>query len=475
MLVNGVWVSEWQPVQNKDADGRFVRQTSTFRDWITADGSLGPECQKSYPAEAGRYHLFVAFVCPWASRTLMARVLNGLEEVISVSVVDPRLSEQGWRFGGFPGSNATDTEIGAGYLHEIYTHSDPQVSGRATVPVLWDRMRKTIVNNESADILRILNSGFGGLAKKQIDLRPDDLLSEIEALNDQLYDPLNNGVYMAGFASSQMAYDEAVEDVFATLDALERRLSDGRAYLLGDTITECDIRAFVTLIRFDAAYVGLFKTNRRRIADYPFLQGFLRRILDLPGIRQTVRIDHIKAGYYSIKSKGESTTFGDPTDPDDFFGNTAVEAGGLPCGTTPDTTCVYVYDYLLTQVFAEASFDLGEWPTVVFLDYVNNSDPSENDTGWMLGTAIGQAKDRGQMQFIYYYAEKEADSMLALVTDSDFGGGGTDSKGHWLQFTYGVNKSWAIGAQYFINETDLASGSSSDYNRLMIDMQWKWK
>jgi len=180
-------------------------------------------------------------------------------------------------------------------------------------------------------------------------------------------------------------------------------------------------------------------------------------------------------GYYSIPTQGETTTFGDPSDPGDFFGNTAIEPGGLACGTTADVECVYAYDYLLTQVFAEAKFDIGEWPAVVFMDFVNNSDPSDNDTGWTLGTTLGQARDRGQMQFTYYYADKEADSMLGLVTDSDFGGGGTDSKGHWLQFNYGVNKSWTIGAQYFINEVDLASGSKSDYNRLMIDMQWKWK
>jgi hypothetical protein len=180
-------------------------------------------------------------------------------------------------------------------------------------------------------------------------------------------------------------------------------------------------------------------------------------------------------GYYSIPTAGQTTAFGDPTDPGDFFGNTAVEASGLPCGTTADTECVYLYDYDLTQVFAEASFDVGEWPMLVFFDYITNSDASENDTGWALGTKIGQTKDRGQMQFTYFYADKEADSMLGLVTDSDFGGGGTDSKGHWLQFNYGVSKSWTIGAQYFINEVDLASGSKSDYNRLMIDMQWKWK
>ena len=180
-------------------------------------------------------------------------------------------------------------------------------------------------------------------------------------------------------------------------------------------------------------------------------------------------------GYYSIKTAGEETNFGDPADPGDFFGNTAVESGGLPCGTTPDASCTYLYDYLLTQVFAEAAFDIGDWPTVVFVDWVNNSDPSDNDTGWTIGTRIGQAKDRGQMQFSYLYADKEADSMLGLLTDSDFGGGGTDNKGHFLQLNYGVNKAWTIGAQYFINETDISSGSRSDYNRLMIDFQWKWK
>ena len=180
-------------------------------------------------------------------------------------------------------------------------------------------------------------------------------------------------------------------------------------------------------------------------------------------------------GYYSIRTKGKNTTFGDPGDPGDYFGNTAVEAGGLACGTTPDTDCVYLYDYLLTQVFAEAAFDIGDWPATVFLDYVNNSDPDDNNIGWTMGARVGQAKDRGQMQFSYFYADKGADSMLGLVTDSDFAGGGTDNKGHFLKFTYGVNKTWSIGAQYFINEMDVKSGSSTDYNRLMIDTHWKWK
>ena len=180
-------------------------------------------------------------------------------------------------------------------------------------------------------------------------------------------------------------------------------------------------------------------------------------------------------GYISIPVKGQTTNFGDPTDPGDFFGNTAIEAGGLACGTTADTLCTYRYDYNLAQVFGEAKFEVGSWPALVFFDYVNNNDPSTNNTGWTLGTRFGQAKDRGEKQFTYYYADKEADSMLGLLTDSDFGGGGTDSKGHWLQFNYGVSKSLAVGAQYFINEVNLSTGSKSDYNRLMIDMQWKWK
>ena len=302
MLVDGKWDAEWQPVQAADEKGRFVRQTSEFRSWITPDGRPGPEGQTALPAQAGRYHLIVAYICPWASRTLMARALKGLEEVISVSVVDPRLSDQGWTFGDFPKATQQDELIGARYMHQFYSHSDPTVSGRATVPVLWDKQTNRIVNNESADILRILNSGFGALASKTVDLRPTALIDQIEALNAQMYDSLNNGVYKAGFATSQFAYDEANDGIFAMLSTLEEQLSDGRPFLLGDSITEADLRAFVTLIRFDAAYVGLFKTNRRRIADHPNLQRFLKTVLAVPGIRDTVHIDHIKAGYYSIKA-----------------------------------------------------------------------------------------------------------------------------------------------------------------------------
>ncbi|MDZ4395289.1 glutathione S-transferase family protein [Cypionkella sp.] len=294
MLVDGKWVANWQPVQAKDAEGGFVRQQSTFRNWITPDGASG------FKAEAGRYHLYVALICPWASRTLIARKLKGLEQAISVSVVNPALTDQGWRFGGYPGSTP-DHLHNATYMHEIYTRADPHMSGRATVPVLWDKHTDTLVNNESADIVRMLNSGFGNLASGP-DLYPEALRPEIDALNDAIYPALNNGVYRAGFATTQTAYEAAFADVFTTLDSLEQRLSDNRPYLHGDQFTETDIRAFVTLIRFDAAYHGLFKTNLRRIADYPNLQAYMLRILNLLGIRDTVSIDHIKRGYYSIKT-----------------------------------------------------------------------------------------------------------------------------------------------------------------------------
>lgn len=301
MLVNGKWMANWQPVQAKDEKGGFVRQTSTFRNWVTPDGSAGPTGEGGFPAEAGRYHLYVALICPWASRTLMGRKLKKLDDVISVSVVEPILSEQGWRFGEEPGSNRDDVN-GATYLHELYTRADPTINGRATVPVLWDRKRGTIVNNESADILRMMNSGFGDLADSTVDLYPADLREEIEGLNGRIYPSLNNGVYRAGFATTQGAYEEAFAGVFAMLDELEARLGDGRKFLIGNRLTEADVRLFVTLIRFDPAYYGLFKCNLRRIVDYPKLSAYLSRLLAIPGIRETVNIDHIKRGYYSIKA-----------------------------------------------------------------------------------------------------------------------------------------------------------------------------
>lgn len=301
MLVKGVWQEDWQPVQAKDEEGRFIRQTSSFRSWITPDGAPGPTGVGGFKAEPGRYHLYVAYICPWASRTLMVRQLKGLQEMIGVSVVNPRLTDQGWQFGGFAGAGE-DLVNGVRYMHELYTRADPQVSGRATVPVLWDKQTATIVNNESADILRMLNSAFSGLVDQGPDLYPAAFAAEIDALNQSIYTELNNGVYQAGFASSQQAYEEAYGKVFAQLDELEARLGDGRHYLFGDAMTETDIRLFVTLVRFDAAYHGLFKCNRNLLSAMPALHAYMHRILALDGIDSTVHIDHIKAGYYSIKA-----------------------------------------------------------------------------------------------------------------------------------------------------------------------------
>ena len=299
MLVDGKWVADWQPVQKADEKGRFVRQTSSFRNWITPDGRPGPTGTGGFRAEAGRYRLYVALICPWAHRTLIGRSLKGLADLIPVTVVNPRLSPQGWAFGGHPGADA-DPLFGASYLHELYTRADPGFTGRATVPVLWDMAQGVMVSNESADILRMFDTAFEHLAPSDLRLYPADLARDIDALNPRIYDALNNGVYKAGFATTQEAHDEAVTGVFAMLDELESRLTGN--FLFGDRLTETDIRTFVTLIRFDAAYHGLFKTNRRRIADYPRLQAYMERILRLPGVRATVNMAHIKAGYYSIKA-----------------------------------------------------------------------------------------------------------------------------------------------------------------------------
>ena len=294
MLVNGIWQENWQPVQNKDEDGRFVRQTSSFRHQIG---------DPDFPAEAGRYHLYVAYICPWASRTLMARTLKGLGNVISVTVVNPKLTDQGWQFGGFEDAEP-DPFDDTTYMHEIYSRADPEFTGRATVPVLWDKKNRTIVNNESADILRMLNHAFDDFTSDAdaLDLYPEHLQNDIDALNSETYESLNNGVYKAGFATTQLAYEEAYQHVFSTLDQLEKQLSDGRTYLLGEDFTESDIRVFVTLIRFDLAYHGLFKCNRNTLKEMPNLHAYMKRVLDLPGVRNTVFPDHIKAGYYSVKA-----------------------------------------------------------------------------------------------------------------------------------------------------------------------------
>jgi putative glutathione S-transferase len=300
MLVDGKWTANWQPVQATDAKGGFVRQISGFRNWVTPDGGAGPTGDAGFAAEAGRYHLYVALICPWASRTLIARKLKELEGAISISIVNPRLDDEGWVFGGYPGTGP-DVINGARHLHEIYTRADPHYTGRATVPVLWDKQLGTIVNNESADIVRMLNSGFGDLASGP-DLYPAPLRARIDALNADIYPRLNNGVYRAGFATTQIAYEEAFDEVFSMLEILEARLDKGGPFLLGDALTEADIRLFVTLVRFDAAYHGLFKCNLRRLADYPALSAYMAAMLAVPGVAETVSIEHIKAGYYSVKA-----------------------------------------------------------------------------------------------------------------------------------------------------------------------------
>jgi len=299
MLVDSKWTEAWHPVQATDAKGGFVRQVSSFRNWVTPDGAAGPTGTSGFRAERGRYHLYAALTCPWATRVRIARKLKGLEDVVSVSIVEPVLTDQGWRFGETPGATR-DAVNGATYLHEIYTRADPHYTGRATVPALWDGERRTIVNNESADLLRMFNSGFGALTDASLDLYPADLRAGIDALNDEVYPSLNNGVYRAGFATTQEAYEEAFADVFAMLDKLEERVRRG-PYLFGERLTETDIRVFVTLARFDAAYVGQFKCNLRRIADYPALSAYLAGLIALPAFRDTFSLDHIKRGYYSIR------------------------------------------------------------------------------------------------------------------------------------------------------------------------------
>jgi glutathionyl-hydroquinone reductase len=301
MLVDGKWTNAWQPVQATDAKGGFVRQDSSFRNWVTPDGLAGSTGTSGFRAESGRYHLYVALTCPWATRVLIARKLKRLEDAVALSIVEPAMTDQGWRFGDYPGSTH-DAVNGATYLHEIYTRADPRYTGRATVPALWDKDRRTIVNNESADLLRMFNSGFGALADSSLDLYPADLRAEIDALNDEVYPSLNNGVYRAGFATTQEAYEEAFAGVFAMLGKLENRLGRSAPHLFGERLTEADIRVFVTLARFDAAYFGQFKCNLRRIADYPNLSAYLARLIALPAFRDTFNLDHIKRGYYSIKS-----------------------------------------------------------------------------------------------------------------------------------------------------------------------------
>ncbi|WP_375465230.1 glutathione S-transferase family protein [uncultured Methylobacterium sp.] len=291
LLVEGVWQDRWY--DTKATGGRFERKASAFRNWVTADGAPGPSGEGGFRAEPGRYHLYVSLACPWAHRTLIVRALKGLEDAVSVSVVDPHMGAEGWVFGASPGATP-DPVNGASRLYEVYLAADPAYTGRVTVPVLWDRTRGTIVSNESAEIVRMLNGAFGGTGP---DLYPEDLRAEIDAVNARVYDRVNNGVYKAGFATEGAAYAEAFTALFSELDALEARLARTR-YLCGDRLTEADIRLFTTLVRFDAVYVGHFKCNRRRVGDYANLSNYLRDLYALPGVAGTVNLTHIKRHYY---------------------------------------------------------------------------------------------------------------------------------------------------------------------------------
>ncbi|HEY9879067.1 MAG TPA: glutathione S-transferase family protein [Leptolyngbyaceae cyanobacterium] len=316
MLIEGKWVKERD---QEDTHGRFVRPSTTFRNSITADGSSG------FKAEAGRYHLYVSWACPWAHRTAITRQLKGLEDAIGLSVVDPEMGEEGWAFSDFPGS-IRDMVNGTQYLREVYLKAEPGFSGRVTVPVLWDKQTGTIVNNESREVMRMLNKEFSDIAKRDFDLCPATLQAEVDATIDALYHPINNGVYRAGFATKQAAYEEAVTELFDALDHWEGVLSQQR-FLCGNRLTEADICFFTTLLRFDVVYVTHFKCNLRRIVDYPNLWNYLKDIYQTPGVKEVCYLDHIKIHYYrshpkvnpfGIVPKGPIINFDEPHDRQKF-------------------------------------------------------------------------------------------------------------------------------------------------------------
>ena len=293
-LVEGRWSNEWYDTSK--TGGKFVRHDSSFRNWVTADGSTGSSGEGGFQAAAGRYHLYVSYACPWAHRTLIFRALKGLDAVISVSVVSPKMpDETGWTFKDW--GSTGDTLYGLDHLYQIYQKADPSYSGRVTVPVLWDKQRETIVNNESADIIRMLNSAFDRVTGNDDDYYPGPLRPRIDEINARIYDTVNNGVYKAGFATRQEVYEDNVKALFASLDWIEDILGNN-AYLAGDRLTEADLRLFTTLVRFDAVYYGHFKCNIRRIADYPNISHYLKGLIAVPGVRETVHIDHIKTHYY---------------------------------------------------------------------------------------------------------------------------------------------------------------------------------
>ncbi|MFN3348102.1 glutathione S-transferase family protein [Pseudorhodoplanes sp.] len=293
-FLDGVWHDKWYDTDK--TKGRFQREPTRFHNWITPDGAPGPEGAGGFAAEAGRYHLYVSLACPWAHRTLIFRKLKKLEDLISVSVVSPMMFDKGWTFNRDEGSTG-DHLYDAATLGEIYLKSDAKYSGRVTVPVLWDRQRKTIVNNESSQIIRMLNTAFDAITGDKADFYPQALREDIDAINARVYETVNNGVYRCGFATTQEAYEEAFGQLFDTLDMLDERLSKQR-YLCGSAVTEADWRLFPTLVRFDAVYVGHFKCNLRRIEDYSNLSNYTRELFQWPGVAETVDLAHIKRHYY---------------------------------------------------------------------------------------------------------------------------------------------------------------------------------
>ncbi len=294
LLVEGEWVDRWYDTVS--TGGRFLREDAQFRNWITADGAPGPSGEGGFAAEPGRYHLYVSLACPWAHRTLIFRRLKGLEAMIGVSVVHWHMGDRGWTFERGPGATG-DRLYGHCFLYELYRRARPDYTGRVTVPVLWDRERETIVSNESSEIVRMFNAAFDGIGARAGDYRPARLRGEIEAINARVYDTVNNGVYEAGFATAQEAYEEAVTALFETLAWLEERLATHR-YLLGPRVTEADWRLFTTLLRFDPVYFGHFKCNLRRLVDHPNLWGYTRELYQWPGVAETVNMMHIKRHYY---------------------------------------------------------------------------------------------------------------------------------------------------------------------------------
>jgi glutathionyl-hydroquinone reductase len=295
LLVDGKWQDQWY--DTKSTDGAFKRSAAKFRNWITPDGTAGPSGEAGFKAESGRYHLYVSYACPWAHRTLIFRALKGLEDHISVSVVHPDMLGEGWTFDDdFDGATG-DTLFGTPFARDIYIRANPTFTGRVTVPILWDKSQNTIVSNESSEIIRMFNSAFDGINGNTDDFWPEDRRDQIEALNDRIYDTFNNGVYKAGFATTQAAYDAAIVPLFDTLDWIEGILSKKR-YLTGNQITEADWRLFTTLVRFDPVYHQHFKCNRKRIVDYPNLWAYTRELYQIPGVAGTVNFDHIVRHYH---------------------------------------------------------------------------------------------------------------------------------------------------------------------------------